>query len=91
MGFINKQIRDNTILEDMDSDLDLSADLNYNYDVINLKDPTNPFYEAVKNILVVYSKRAGNDDDEEINPEKALASPSLLAVKVQIWMQMNEP
>ena len=70
-------------MEDMDSDLDMSADLNYNYDVINLKDPMGPFYEAVKNILIVYSKRAGNDDDDdEINPEKALASPTLLAVKI---------
>ena len=74
-------------MEDMDSDLDMSADLNYNYDVINLKEnPTGPIYEAIKNILVVYSKRAGNDDDDEINPEKALTSPTLLAVKVQIWM-----
>ena len=75
-------------MEDMDSDMDMSADLNYNYDVINLKeDVTSPLYEAIKNILVVYSKRAGSeDDDDEINPEKALTSPTLLAVKVQIWM-----
>ena len=75
-------------MEDMDSDMDMSADLNYNYDVINLKeDVTSPLYEAIKNILVVYSKRAGADeDDDEINPEKALTSPTLLAVKVQIWM-----
>ena len=66
----------------MDSDLDMSADLNYNYDVINLKDPTGPFYEAVKNILIVYSKRVENEDDDEINPDKALASPTLLAVKI---------
>ena len=69
-------------MEDMDSDLDMSADLNYNYDVINLKDPTGPFYEAVKNILIVYSKRVENEDDDEINPDKALASPTLLAVKI---------
>ena len=87
MGFINKQNRDNTIMEDMDSDLDMSADLNYNYDVINLKEnTTGPLYEAVKSILVVYSKRAGSGDDDEINPEKALTSPTLLAVKIQIWM-----
>ena len=74
-------------MEDMDSDLDMSADLNYNYDVINLKDdPTSPYYEAIKNILAVYSKRAGNEDDDEINPERALSSPTLLAVKIQIWM-----
>ena len=65
-----------TILEDMDSENDFSADLNYNYDVINLKEESNPFHEPIKNILLIYNKRRNEggdaDSDEEFNPEKAL-------------------
>ena len=44
-GAKNQLERDGTILEDMDSDLDLSGDaLNYNYDIIDLKDETSPFH-----------------------------------------------
>lgn len=101
MDGLNEQ---NTILEDMDSDIsgDFSADaLNYNYDVINLKEESNPFHNAVKDLLVIYNKRANNveetkastrrDSDDDFSPEKALASPRLLAVEVQIWMSFDQP
>ena len=40
MKTLKGTVESNTIMEDMDSDLgsDLSAALNYNYDIINLKD-----------------------------------------------------
>ena len=103
MGFAKGgEVRDCTILEDMDSDIDndFSADLNYNYDVINLKEESNPFHNSVKDILVIYNKRVNNgdtkgvikaDSDDEVSPEKALASPTLLAVEIQIWMNLDQP
>ena len=104
MGFSKGgEVRDCTILEDMDSDIDndFSADaLNYNYDVINLKEESNPFHNSVKDILVIYNKRVNNgdtkgnikaDSDDEVSPEKALASPTLLAVEIQIWMNLDQP
>ena len=92
-----------TIMEDMDSDIsgDFSADLNYNYDVINLKEESNPFHQVAKDTLFIYNKRkttAGDtkassalDSDEEKAPEKALSSPKLLAVEILIWMSMEKP
>ena len=91
------------IMEDIDSDIsgDFSADLNYNYDVINLKEESNPFQQVVKDTLFIYNKRtntAGDtkassavDSDDETNPDKAIASPKLLAVDIQIWMNMDAP
>lgn len=81
-----------TIMEDMDSDIsgDFSADLNYNYDVINLKEQDNRFHVPVKDTLTIYNRRAENSD-EDFSPEKALASPRLLAVDIQIWMSMEKP
>ena len=62
-----------TILEDIDSDLDVSGDaLNYNYDVIDLKEASNPFHETIKDILNIYIER---NDEESFNPEAALQSP----------------
>lgn len=93
----------NTILEDMNSDIsgDFTQDLNYNYDVINLKDESNPYHNTVKDYLVIYNRRANGDSttsasraqdsDDGFSPEKALASPKLLAVEVQIWMTFDEP
>lgn len=69
----------------MDSDIDenLSDDaLNYNYDVIGLKDPTHPFYNEVKNVLVAYYRRLGEENDSENDPVTILQSKTLLAVEV---------
>ena len=53
------QIRDNTILEDQDSELDNASDLSadaliYNYDVINLKEETSVYHNPIKDILDIY-------------------------------------
>lgn len=49
-------------MEDIDSDLDVSGEaLNYNYDVIDLKDATNPFRETIKDILLIYIDRSGEE------------------------------
>lgn len=93
----------NTILEDMDSDIDndFSADaLNYNYDVLNLKEESNEFHTPIKDILVIYNKRTTGtgreskavemvDSDDEFDPDKALQSNTLLAVEIQIWMKLD--
>ena len=31
------------------------------------------------------------DSDEDLSPDKALSSPKLLAVEIQIWMSMDAP
>ena len=94
MGGLMKtnDMQGSTIMEDMDSDIsgDFSADLNYNYDVINLKEQDNRFHVPVKDTLTIYNRRAENSD-EDFSPEKALASPRLLAVDIQIWMSMEKP
>ena len=86
---------DGTILEDMDSDIDgdLSADaLNYNYDVINLKEETNQFHEAIKGVLTAYYKHIGEDKDEENDPTRALQSRTLMAVDIQYYQKLgSEP
>jgi len=57
MGAV-KPIKTTTIEEDFDSDIDgsmMSADdMNYNYDVINLKDEKNPFFTVMKDVLEVH-------------------------------------
>ena len=89
-------------MEDMDSDIsgENSEDLVYNYDVINLKEETNPFHAKVKDTLFIYNKHVNStgdskmrtqDSDEELNPDKAIASPRLLAVEIQIWMNFEAP
>lgn len=100
---VKAQFGENTIMEDMDSDIsgDFSADLNYNYDIINLKEESSPFHQVVKDTLFIYNKRtttAGDtkassavDSDEDLSPDKALSSPKLLAVEIQIWMSMDAP
>ena len=96
------QIRDNTILEDQDSELDNASDLSadaliYNYDVINLKEETSVYHNPIKDILDIYQKRTNAkdskdyDSDNEFDPEKALQSNTLLAVDIQIWMKLQEP
>jgi len=81
------------IMEEMDSDLDMSADaLDYNYDIINLKEVANPYHETIVNLLTIFNKNNPDDDyDEErkFNPEKILQSPTLLAVEIQIWMNLD--
>lgn len=56
-------IGENTIIEDIDSDIsnDFSADLNYNYDIINLKEESSPFHQTVKDTLFIYNKRTSPD------------------------------
>ena len=92
MGYVKDELRDNTILEDMDSDIDnsLSEDaLNYNYDVINLKEETSPFHNPVKDVLTIFYKRLGEEDDEENDPTRVLQSRTLLAVDIQIYMKLG--
>lgn len=82
---------DGTILED-DSDIDgdLSADaLNYNYDVINLKEDTNPYHNAIKDVLTAYYKHIGEDKNEENDPTRALQSRTLMAVDIQYYMKLG--
>ena len=88
-------------MEDMNSDIsgDFSADLEYNYDIVNLKEENNEFHTPVKDTLFIYNKRVntttdtkatrGQDSDDEFNPDKAIASAKLLAVEVQIWMNLD--
>ena len=67
------------ILEDIDSDLERSNDsaLNYNYDVINLKDEeTSPFFTAIKDILE-YRNSQHNDLDDSDNYDASKAIKSL--------------
>ena len=45
--------RDATIMEDMDSDVDMSAEVNYNYDIVNLKDSKHQCHQAIRDILEV--------------------------------------
>ena len=83
------------IMEDIDSDLERSNDsaLNYNYDVINLKESeTNPFFPAIRDILE-YHNRQHNDlnDSDEFDATKAIKSLQTLAIEVKIWMNMSEP
>lgn len=44
MGVMGGKDRDNTIIEDIDSDCDMSAEVNYNYDIVNLKDEASPYH-----------------------------------------------
>ena len=94
-GAAKGQDFDSTILEDMDSDIDgdLSEDAcNYNYDVIGLKEPTNPFHNEVKNVLTAYYRRLGDENDSENDPVSILQSSTLLAVEIQIYMKLgSEP
>ena len=83
------------IMEDIDSDLERSNDsaLNYNYDVINLKESeTNPYFTAVRDILE-YHNRQHNDlnDSDEYDATKAIKSLQTLAIDVKIYMNMAEP
>ena len=66
-GIPKQEVHDQLILEDMDSDIsgENSTDLVYNYDVINLKEETNPFHAKVKDTLFIYNKRANNTGDSK--------------------------
>jgi len=96
-GKTQSKLESNTIMEDFDSDLDgsdMSAALNYNYDVINLKDETtSAHFNAVKEVLDYRHRNTGdlNDSDEKFDAEKAIKSLSTLAIDVQISMILGEP
>ena len=82
---------DATILEDMDSDMDMSAEVNYNYDIVNLKEKNHPCHQAIRDILEVHNKRTGDIDEDEFDLDKIMQSKSLLAVEIQIYMQLDNP
>ena len=54
MGVMGGKDRDNTIIEDIDSDCDMSAEVNYNYDIVNLKDEASPYHQPIRDILSVH-------------------------------------
>lgn len=63
---VGNGIAGNTILEDIDSDLDGSNpsdnDVLYNYDVLNLKDQdTSPFYSPVRDVIEIYYSRLSKE------------------------------
>ena len=68
----------------MDSDIDdnMSDDVNYNYDIINLKEESSPFHQTVKDVLSIYYKRIKEENEPENDPVKILQSRTLLAVEV---------
>ena len=51
--------------DDLENEDDLSQDLVYNYDVINLKEETSPFHTAVKDTLIIYSKHVNSAGDSK--------------------------
>lgn len=85
-------MRDNTILEDLDSDIDgdMSSDaVNQNYDIINIKDENNPFHETVRNVLEAYRNRLPAADQDELDPQRALKSNALLAIDILIYFRLD--
>ena len=55
-------------MEDIDSDNDVTelSALNYNYDVLNLKEEaTNPYFNVVKEVIEYHDKRSDDLDLSE--------------------------
>lgn len=85
MGTVKRPARHETIAEDFDSDIDgsmMSDDCNYNYDVINIKDETNPFFHAIKDVLEVHQERTKDIDEDEFDSVKLLKSRKTLAIEI---------
>ena len=63
--------------------------------MINLKEADNPYHDAIRDVLTIHHNRMkdvskhGLDDD--FDAEKALQSPTLLAVEIQIYGIMAQP
>ena len=66
----------NTILEDMDSDIDASMcsmdAKNFNYDIVGLKEESCPYFSAVKSVLEIHNKRTKEFEEDEFDAVKAI-------------------
>lgn len=93
-----RQLQDSTniIFEDINSDIgsDISATLNYNFDVINLKDEeTSPFFKIVKDVIEYYNRNSLGDiaPIEDFDAGKAIKSGNTLAIEVDVYMNLADP
>lgn len=78
-GVIVEEIIDSDI---DDNELSINEELNYNYDIIGLKEPSSQYQAVVKNVLRTFYKKTG---DQVGDADLAVRSRALLAIDIEIY------